>query len=220
MLNYDEVYRQSGFYWGQEPNSLCRQAATHFEPGSIPGKRAIDLGTGEGRDIIHLARQGFQVTGVDISRPGLDKAERWADEDGLSVQTHCESLLTFRLTEPYDLVYSSGTLTFLPAHLRADAFANYKAQTRPGGIHAFNVFVEKPFIPTPHDWGVDEYFYRSGELLAYYWDWEILDCREVIFDCSSGGLPHRHAMDILIARKVTPSRDQRAARMTGAARSA
>lgn len=51
------------------------------------------------------------------------------------------------------------------------------------------------------DWGVDEFFYRSGELLAYYWDWEILHVTEVVFDCGSGGIPHRHAMDVVIARK-------------------
>lgn len=204
MLSYDEAYRQPGFYWGREPNHMCVTAVSYFDPATIRGKRAIDLGTGEGRDLIYLARHGFDATGVDLSRPGLDKAQRWAAEEGLSVRTICESLLTFRLTEEYDLVYSSGSLTYIPPHLRAEAIANYKAHTRVGGLNVFNVFVEKPFIPTPHDWGVDEYFYRSGELLAHYWDWEILSFSEVIFDCNSGGIPHLHAMDVMIARKVQP----------------
>ena len=99
------------------------------------------------------------------------------------------------------MVYSSGSLTYLPLNLRSEIFDNYKAHTKLGGINAFNAFVEKPFIQTAPDWGDEEYFYRSGDLLQMYWDWEILSFSEIIFDCESGGTPHRHAMDILIARK-------------------
>lgn len=200
MLNYDEVYSKPEYYWGRQPNRLCEQAVACFPPGFRAGK-AIDLGCGEGRDLIDLARRGFDAVGVDISRPGLDKAARWATAEGLTVRTIAASLTDYRLAESFDLVYSSGTLTFLPPAARSEAFANYKQWTRPGGIHAFNVFVEKPFLATPPDWGIDEYFYRSGDLMATYWDWEILSVTEVIFDCNSSGVPHRHAMDVLIARK-------------------
>lgn len=152
--------------------------------------------------MIHFARHGFDVVGVDISRPGLEKAERWAVEEGLRILTVQAALQEFRLDEPYDLVYSSGSLTYIPPHLRGDAFENHKRYTRTGGINLFNVFVEKPFLGIPYDWGADEHFYRSGELLAHYWDWEILSFAEIIFDCNSGGVEHRHAMDVMIARKV------------------
>lgn len=204
MLSYDQVYSQAGFYWGRTPNRMCETAVSFMAPDERKGKTVIDLGCGEGRDLIHFARLGLDVTGVDISQPGLDKAQRWAAEEGLSVRTICGSLQEFRLAEPYDIVYSSGTLTYVPQPLRAEVFANYKRFTRVGGLHVFNVFVEKPYIPTPHDWGADEYFYRSGELLAHYWDWEILTFTESEFDCNSGGQPHRHAMNVMIARKRTP----------------
>jgi tellurite methyltransferase len=201
LLTYDDVYRQPEFYWGRNPNRMCDRAVNLFPVEQRQGKRVIDLGCGEGRDVIHFARNGFTAVGVDLSQPGLTKARQWAAEEGLSVDTVQASLQEFRLSEPYDIVYSSGTLTFVPPHLRAEVFENYKQHTRVGGLNVFNVFVEKPYLPTPHDWGADEYFYRSGELLAYYWDWEILACEEFEFDCNSGGQPHRHAMDVLIARK-------------------
>ena len=43
--------------------------------------------------------------------------------------------------------------------------------------------------------------WHSGELAGYYQDWYFHKCDEVIFDCESGGIPHRHCMDILIAEK-------------------
>ncbi|MCR4392605.1 MAG: hypothetical protein NUV94_07620 [Candidatus Acetothermia bacterium] len=61
--------------------------------------------------------------------------------------------------------------------------------------------MEKPFIPRAPDAEANGHPYRSGELLGYYWDWEILYCTEEIFDCHSSGIPHRHAVNRVIARK-------------------
>ena len=202
MESYDDVYRKPDLYWGTEPNELCNRALSMLLPEGRRDLRAIDLGCGEGRDLIHMARHGLAVTGVDLSRPGLEKAERWVAAEGLALRTAQADLNDYRLDQAYDLVYSSGTLTFLAPERRAELFAHYKAQTRPSGLCAFNVFVEKPYLPTPPDWGSAEQFFRSGELLGYYWDWEVLACEEISFDCNSGGTPHRHAMDVLIARKV------------------
>jgi SAM-dependent methyltransferase len=38
--------------------------------------RALDLACGEGRDVLWLAQQGWQATGVDFSRVALDRAAR------------------------------------------------------------------------------------------------------------------------------------------------
>lgn len=197
----DEVYSRPEWYWGREPNRLCVQVTSLFAPEAAAGKRLLDLGCGEGRDAIHFARHGFAVTALDVSRPGLAKAAAWAHEAGLPLQTLQASILEFRPDPPLDVIYASGVIQHLPAELRLEVFAHYKQVTQPGGLNAFNVFVEKPFIGVPPDYAPDEYFFRSGELLTYYWDWEILDFAEVIFDCNSSGVPHHHAMDVMIARK-------------------
>lgn len=201
MLTYDDVYRNPAFYWGQTPNRMADTAVNLIPPDERASKRVIDLGCGEGRDLIHFAKAGFHSVGVDLSEPGLAKAQRWAAEEGLAVRTVQASLQEYRLEELYDVVYSSGTLTYVPPELRDEVFANYQRHTRPGGLNVFNVFVEKPYLGVPHDWGADEFFYRSGDLLAYYWDWEILSFSEFEFDCSSGGAPHRHAINVMVARK-------------------
>ena len=200
----DEVYGRAEFYWGREPNDLCRQACGWIPAAAAAGTRAIDVGCGEGRDAVYLARYGFDVIALDVSRPGLEKALRWAAQEGLTITTIQASLLEHRLADVVHLLYSSGTLHYLPPQARPSVFANYKAFTAPGGVHAINAFVEKPFLKVPPDYGADEYFFRAGELLAYYWDWEVLSFSEHIFDCRSGGVAHRHAMDTLIVRKVAP----------------
>jgi tellurite methyltransferase len=37
--------------------------------------------------------------------------------------------------------------------------------------------------------------------MSYYWEWEILYGTEEIFDCTSSGVPHKHAVNRIIARR-------------------
>jgi tellurite methyltransferase len=102
-----------------------------------------------------------------------------------------------------DVVFSSGALNNLPRRIRAARFEHFKASTAPGGINAMNADVPKPYIP-PQTTNPFASPFRSGELLGYYWDWEILDSGQGEFVSNSGGIPHRKAMDVVIARKPVP----------------
>ena len=53
-------------------------------PGLTPG-RALDVGCGEGADAIWLAREGWDVTGLDVSEVALDRARDAAAAAGVDV---------------------------------------------------------------------------------------------------------------------------------------
>jgi tellurite methyltransferase len=199
LIDYEEAYSGPELYWGSEPNALARLAV---EARGVGPFRAVDLGCGEGRDLVYFAKHGYRAVGVDLSTAGLAKATAWAKEEGLEVELVRADLVTFRVTAPYDLLYSSGSLTYIPPEAREQAFANYREMAAPGAIVAMNAFVHKPFIPVAPDWGDDEHFYHSGELLMHFASWEVLHFEETVFDCCSGGVPHRHAMNTLIARRI------------------
>ena len=42
----------------------------------------LDVGCGSGRHVVHLARQGFQLLGLDISPTALGLAQAWMREEG------------------------------------------------------------------------------------------------------------------------------------------
>jgi len=102
-----------------------------------------------------------------------------------------------------DVVFCSGALNNLPRRIRAARFNHFKANTAPGGINAMNADVPKPYIP-PQTTNPYASPFRSGELLGYYGDWQILDSGQVEFISTSSGVPHRKAMDVVIARKPGP----------------
>lgn len=96
-------------------------------------------------------------------------------------------------------------LHFMQENRRKELCDSLKAHTADGGINAMNVFVKKPFIKRAPDSTRDEskrHPWYSGELFGYYHDWLFHVCREEVFDCNSGGKPHKHCMDTLIAQKV------------------
>jgi tellurite methyltransferase len=102
-----------------------------------------------------------------------------------------------------DVVFCSGALNNLPRRIRASRFEHFKANTVPGGINAMNADVPKPYI-RPHSMNPFATPFRSGELLGYYWDWQILESGQVEFISNAGGVPHRKAMDVVIAQKPAP----------------
>jgi SAM-dependent methyltransferase len=53
--------------------------------GRNPGK-ALDIGTGQGRNALFLAAQGWEVTGFDISDAGVQQAREAAQKKGLKLE--------------------------------------------------------------------------------------------------------------------------------------
>jgi SAM-dependent methyltransferase len=76
---WDERYASSALVWGAGPNRWVAQELADLAPG-----RALDLACGEGRNAIWLAGRGWQVTGVDFSAVGLDKAAQLEQQVGVT----------------------------------------------------------------------------------------------------------------------------------------
>jgi SAM-dependent methyltransferase len=77
---WDRRYAGAELVWTAGPN---RFVVDELQP--LPPGRALDLGTGEGRNAIWLAGRGWQVTAVDFSAVGLDKGRRLAEAHGLAI---------------------------------------------------------------------------------------------------------------------------------------
>jgi SAM-dependent methyltransferase len=73
--------------------------------GALPPGRALDLGTGDGRNATWLAGRGWRVTAADFSPVALGRASERATAAGLDVDWRLEDLLAWRPEEAaYDLV--------------------------------------------------------------------------------------------------------------------
>ncbi|GGO00579.1 methyltransferase domain-containing protein [Saccharibacillus kuerlensis] len=200
---YEQEYRNSGYYWGTEPNSACYEVLKRIPP--VRPLKLLDVGCGEGKDAVFFARNGYHVTAFDVADAGIEKTKRLAEQARVHVEVFKADILDHRLDEHFDIVFSSGVLHYIRPELRSEIFENYKAFTNAGGLHVLNVFVEKPFIAPPPEDEPYAYSWHSGELARHYHDWLLADSSEIVFDCMSSGIPHRHAMSKLIAQKPDSS---------------
>lgn len=199
---YDKEYEKEQYYWGLEHSLLAEQIVKLMPEENQQGKRLLDIGSGEGRDSIYFAKWGFEVDSLEISTFGAEKMKQYSDVSGCTVNVLNANMIGYDITTHYDVIYSMGSLQFLPPNQRQKHFDKYKLHTCFGGLNAHLVFVEKPFIKTAPDWNKNEFYYLSGELAGYYWDWEIVQCGERIIECNSTNIPHQHAVNYIIARKV------------------
>ncbi|MFC4075972.1 class I SAM-dependent methyltransferase [Salinithrix halophila] len=117
---YRKVYEEGGTFWEtEEPNPPVVWFEKQY---GLKGKKVLDLGCGEGRDSIFLAKRGVEVTGVDVSRAALDKARERSRTEGVSCNFIERDVLYLRniSANDYDFALNMGCLHMItdPKHRR------------------------------------------------------------------------------------------------------
>lgn len=203
LTKYEEKYKQEGYYWGITPNRLCYEIMKLMPP--IKPYRVLDIGCGEGKDAVFLAKNGYQVSAFDLADSGLKKVRELAEYNRVDVNFFRANINEFVAKDTYDIIFSSGVFHYLEPEKRKAFIEMLKAHTTENGLNVINVFVEKPFIDMAPDMEESEKkikkSWHTGELDSYYHDWLFHERSEIIFDCNSGGVPHKHCMDVVIAQK-------------------
>ena len=125
----------------RRPETIERSVAWITETLALPKDACIlDLGCGPGLYASRLARNGFKVTGVDISQSTIEYATQKAREDGLEIDYRCENYLHIEDESRFDaalLIY--GDLCPLSPEARRRLFANVRQALKPGGYFVLDV---------------------------------------------------------------------------------
>jgi tellurite methyltransferase len=100
---YENDYRREEYFWGVEPSTMCLKILELLPP--VRPVKLLDIGCGEGKDAVFLARCGYDVSAFDISEAGLDKTKRLADQARVHVRTFRANMWDYRLDEKYDVLF-------------------------------------------------------------------------------------------------------------------
>ena len=128
---WNERYGTKDSLWSGNPNrNLVSEAS------GLPAGDALDVGCGEGADIIWLAARGWHVTGVNISTVALGRAAGHAAQAGPEIAGRITweqaDIFTWEPGEDrYDLV--SVQYLHPPSAQRSPLFRRLAAALRPGG---------------------------------------------------------------------------------------
>jgi SAM-dependent methyltransferase len=119
---YDKVYSAPPTF-NTEPNRLLVAAVRGRSPG-----RALDVGMGQGRNALYLARQGWRVTGFDVAAVGVASARSQAAAARLDVTAVHAS------DEEFEFGRSQWDLIAIIYALEKRSVHRVREALRPGGL--------------------------------------------------------------------------------------
>ncbi len=199
---FEEIFRdhETGWFSGMEPSTLARRLHHFTRLLEIPpGSRLLDLGCGEGRDLLFFAGLGFDVIGADASPTAVARARAAVQAAGLEVQVFAADIAHFPWDGDYDLIFANNSVQFVGADAPR-IIAEIRNRTKPGGFNAVGMFTREET-----DWRreTDAYYLESRELRFFYKDWTLLEYGESV--AFSPRRAHYLSFANLIARR--PSLD-------------
>ncbi|MCP4383767.1 MAG: class I SAM-dependent methyltransferase [Hyphomicrobiales bacterium] len=129
-FDYEALYRQQPNALGEPSKDFVRFFEAH-EPAKA---RVLDLGCGQGRDALFIARRGHRVVAVDWSPSGIAQLIADAESEGLAVDGVVADLTTYTPSGAFDVVVLDRTLHMLAEAKRLDVLRRCLPVTTPRGF--------------------------------------------------------------------------------------
>jgi tellurite methyltransferase len=103
--HYDDYYKKAN-YFGEPLSDLMDFFSDK------PRASLLDLGCGQGRNAVPLARMGFPVTGVDTSKEGINQMLSFAEKEQLPLVGEVKDLYEFTGIESFQYVLMDSMFHF------------------------------------------------------------------------------------------------------------
>lgn len=159
---YNALYRGASEVFTREPNAFLVEAVRNRKPG-----RALDVGMGQGRNALFLARHGWEVTGFDSADEGVRQAKAEASRLGLRLTAQVNTFESFDFgLEQWDLI----VLTYEPTKAIAPKITQ---ALKPGGA----VVVEDRHLDTKRVWPAGTF--ADNELISVFSELRVLRYEDV-----------------------------------------
>jgi cyclopropane fatty-acyl-phospholipid synthase-like methyltransferase len=171
---FEHIYSKPGAIWTQDtpPEKL----ATLVENGVLKPGKVLDSACGEGTAAVYLAREGFDVTGIDFSEKAIEYAHTRATEQGAEVNFMVMDALEIeKLSETFNFVFEWGLIHHLSPEQVELYIEKVSKVLIPGGLYMTNTFnIESEAYgqkgekvrKTPL--GTELYYYTQEEMRALF----------------------------------------------------
>lgn len=161
---WDDRFLHEGRIWGDTPSVTAACASEHFKRDRV--RSVLVPGCGYGRNAVFFFRNGFSVTGIEMSGEAL----RLAEQNNPGITYYQGSVLDMPFDDlRYDAVYCYNVLHLLRKREREIFVEKCRGQLREGGFMFAAVFSERE---SSYGKGrmVEEHTFESkpGRFVHYY----------------------------------------------------
>lgn len=198
MSIWNERYAGQDYHFGTEPNAFLRSQQALLKPGMT----CLAVADGEGRNGVWLAQRGLDVLSVDSSPVALEKAQRLADQRGMTLQFEQADLMSWDWgVERFDVV-AAIFIQFTPPGQREQMFAHIKRCLKPGGLLLLQGYTPRQLEFKTGGPSQAENLYTETMLREIFADMEILHlCEHDDILREGAGHSGMSALIDLVARK-------------------
>lgn len=127
---YESQYRERRGVCG-EP---FPEIASFFESYGQQAARVLDLGCGQGRDALMVARRGHSVLGIDSSPTGIRQMLEDADAERLDIEGIVADVTKYAVEGSYDVIILDRVLHMLEEENRIGLLREAVAHVAPDGF--------------------------------------------------------------------------------------
>ena len=193
--HFNALYRnQSPF--GKKPLEIIEHILEYKKNGVV-----LDLGAGDGRNSIFLAKNGFQVTSIDISNTAIEKLNDYSKEERLPLVTSVQDIAKFPFSSNYDVIIAVFVLHYFDVQTARTIIKNMQHHTKQNGLNIVVTFTAEGDFYRQNP-ATKNFYPEKGVLKTYYDDWTILEYSEEnrrAFQKSKDGKPMTNATSFLLA---------------------
>ncbi|MEM9632964.1 MAG: class I SAM-dependent methyltransferase [Pseudomonadota bacterium] len=128
-FDYNALYLETPHALGEPTKVFCDFFKTYQKKSA----RILDVGCGQGRDALFIARLGHSVTGVDSAPAGISDLLEEATREGLGIEGHVADIVDYSPDGPFDVIVIDRTLHMLETGPRRKVFQKLIKHLNTGG---------------------------------------------------------------------------------------
>ena len=144
--HWNTTFAGNDYFYGHEPGPVARRAVRYHRALQTANGCALDVGCGEGQDVLFLAQSGYAAIGLELTQNGIEKTRRLlqsrAYNDAQVWQRDLQRADWTRDLGTFDVVLAINCLQFL-----GEAAPNVLRQTldlvAPDGVIGLSVFARE-----------------------------------------------------------------------------